>query len=207
MSAPHLFGLILAGGESRRMGRDKATLNYHGRSQLNWAFELLDSVCEKTFVSVRPDQRDEPTRAALPQIVDAQPGIGPIAGIGAALESFPDKAWLVLACDLPYLSTTVLRHLIDNRDTTRIATAYRSSHDGLPEPLCAVWEPGAREVANQRIAAGKQCPRKLLINSNATLIDQPDPRALDNINTPDELAAARSSLIPSPGSGANEDGS
>lgn len=196
-----LFGLILAGGASTRMGRDKATLQYHGRAQLERAFELLDSMCEKTFVSVRPDQSTEPTRAKLPQIVDLQPGIGPIAGISAALETHPDKAWLVLACDLPFLSLDTLKNLIAHRDSSRIGTAYRSTHDGLPEPLCAIWEPRSRAVVSQWIAAGKQCPRKILINSDAALLDPIDSRALDNINTPDELAAARASLIPSPGCG------
>ena len=140
-----LFGLVLAGGSSTRMQRDKAAIEYHGQSQLQWTFQLLSHVCAATFVSVRPDQREEPTRAGLPQIVDRQPGIGPIAGISAALQAHPKAAWLVVACDLPFLSETTLRHLVARRDPTKLATAYRSSHDALPEPLCAIWEPLARE--------------------------------------------------------------
>ena len=49
----------------------------------------------------------------------------------------------MLACDLPFLADETLRHLIEHRDPSRLATAYRSSHDGLPEPLCAIWEPAA----------------------------------------------------------------
>lgn len=192
--APPLYGLVLAGGASQRMGQDKATLSFHGKPQLLWAYELLDQVCERSFVSVRPDQRDEPTRASLPQIVDRQPGIGPIAGISAALDAQPNVAWLVVACDLPFLSPSTLEHLIKHRDAARIATAYRSTHDQLPEPLCAIWEPGSRETVNAWIANSKQCPRKLLINSNTALLDQPDARALDNINTPQERSAAQSLL-------------
>jgi molybdenum cofactor guanylyltransferase len=182
------------------MGQDKAALTYHGKPQLLSAYELLARVCEQAFVSVRPDQQNETTRASLPQIIDTQPGIGPMAGISAALAAHPNAAWLVLACDLPFLSRETLDHLIAHRDASRIATAYRSSHDQLPEPLCAIWEPTSRDAVNNWIAIGKQCPRKLLINSNTALLDQLDARALDNINTPDELASARSSLIPSPGS-------
>ena len=194
MSATSLYGLVLAGGESQRMGRDKAALAYHGKPQLQWAYELLQTVCAKTFVSVRPDQRNEPTRASLPQIVDTQPGIGPMAGISAALTEHPNVAWLVLACDLPFLSRESLAHLIDQRDTTRIATAYRSTHDGLPEPLCAIWEPASRESVTNWIAIGKQCPRKLLINASIALVQQLDPRGLDNINTPDEFNLAHTTL-------------
>jgi molybdenum cofactor guanylyltransferase len=180
------------------MGQDKAVLQYHGRTQLLWAFDLLQQVCERSFVSVRPDQRNEPVRASLPQIVDRQPGIGPIAGISAAFDEHPHAAWFVLACDLPFLSAATLRQLIDQRDPARIATAYRSSHDSLPEPLCAIWEPAARSVVANWIAAGKQCPRKLLINSEVALLEQLDARALDNINTANEFGAAQSALASNP---------
>ena len=169
MPTPTLFGLILAGGASTRMQRDKAALQYHGKSQLEWAFELVSQVCAATFVSIRPDQRNDAARAPFPQIVDREPGAGPLAGISAALQEHPKAAWLVVACDLPFLTEDTLRHLIANRDPQRLATAYRSAHDGLPEPLCAVWEPAAREPALAHLANGKQCPRKFLINSDVEL--------------------------------------
>lgn len=193
MTSP-LFGLVLAGGASTRMRSDKAVLDYHGQPQLRWAFDLLSRFCDATFVSVRPDQRDEPTRAAFPQIVDRAPGQGPIAGISAALSAHPKAAWLVLACDLPFLTGPTLQHLIANRNPRKIATAYRSSHDGLPEPLCAIWEPHAREPVLAYMASAKICPRKLLINSDVELLDLPDQSALDNVNTADELASARAVL-------------
>jgi molybdopterin-guanine dinucleotide biosynthesis protein A len=194
MALPPLFGLVLAGGASTRMGRDKAVLAYHGKSQLEWTFDLLSEFCVAAFVSVRPDQRDEPTRAKFPQIVDLQPGIGPIAGISAALQQHPKAAWLVVACDLPFVTRDVLSSLIERRDPQAVATAYRSAHDQLPEPLCAIWEPTARDGVLAHIAAGKQCPRKFLINAKTTLLDLPDPRALDNINTSDEFQAATTVL-------------
>jgi molybdenum cofactor guanylyltransferase len=179
------------------MGRDKAALAYHGQSQLAWTFGLLSDVCAATFVSVRPDQRDEPTRAGFPQVVDLQPGAGPIAGISAALQQHPKAAWLVVACDLPFITRGVLTNLIERRDTSAVATAYRSAHDGLPEPLCAIWEPTSREPLLAYIATGKQCPRKFLINANTKLLDLPDAKALDNINTGDELKAATAALASS----------
>lgn len=194
MSLPPLFGLVLAGGTSSRMQRDKAALSYHGKPQLLWAHELLSEFTTATFVSVRPDQREDELRRALPQIVDRHPGIGPIAGIEAALLSHPKAAWLVIACDLPFINAETLQLLIESRDGSRIATAFRSAHDRLPEPLCAIWEPRSIELVNASIAAGKQCPRKLLINSDAKLLDLPHARALDNVNTTAEFAEAQSVL-------------
>lgn len=200
-----LFGLVLAGGASTRMQRDKATLAYHGRPQLDWAYQLLSEVCAATFISVRPDQRTETTRAQFPQIVDRQPGTGPIAGISAALQEHPKAAWLIVACDLPFLTRETLQHLIAHRDPQRMATAYRSAHDSLPEPLCAIWEPSAREAVLAYMQPGKQCPRKFLINSNALLLDLPDVRALDNVNTVEEFGAASAALQNSLAGGAAHD--
>lgn len=193
--APPLYGLVLAGGRSTRMQRDKATLPYQGRNQLDRAMELLQPGVLEAFVSVRPDQRQDPARARYAQVVDAHEGLGPIAGIAAAQALRPDAAWLVLACDLPYLDTDTIAHLLANRDPARLATAYRSSHDGLPEPLCAIWEPRSAPLVLEYVAAGKNCPRKFLIRSDAVLLDQPHPQALDNINTPEEYRAAGSSLL------------
>lgn len=194
MTTPALFGLILAGGASTRMRTDKALLEYHGQPQLRWAFELATKFCAATFVSVRPDQREDSTRAGLPQIVDRQPGSGPIAGISAALLEHPKAAWLVLACDLPFLTEQTLAHLLAHRDPHKVATAYRSAHDGLPEPLCAIWEPAAREPVLAYIASGKQCPRKFLINADTALLDLPERTALDNVNTREEFDAAAAAL-------------
>jgi molybdopterin-guanine dinucleotide biosynthesis protein A len=194
--SPPLFGLVLAGGASTRMRTDKAALQYHGQPQLQWAFELVAKFCAASFVSVRPDQRGDAARAGHPQIVDRQPGIGPIAGISAALLEQPKAAWLVLACDLPFLTEHTLEHLIAHRDASKIATAYRSAHDGLPEPLCAIWEPAAREPVLAYLATGKQCPRKFLINSDTKLLDLPENQALDNVNTVEEFAAATGALQP-----------
>lgn len=194
MTAPALFGLVLAGGASTRMGADKAVLQYHGRPQLQWAFDLLSKFCVATFVSVRPDQREDPGRAAYPQIVDRQPGIGPIAGISAALIEHPKAAWLVLACDLPFVTERTLQHLVASRAPEKIATAYRSAHDGLPEPLCAIWEPAAREAVLAHIASGKQCPRKFLINTDVLLLELAEAQALENVNTREELRIATAQL-------------
>ena len=65
---------------------------------------------------------------------------------------------------------------------------------GLPEPLCAIWEPAAREPVLAYVAAGKQCPRKFLINADALILDLPDGRALDNVNTADEYRTTVATL-------------
>ena len=189
MTAP-LYGLVLAGGRSTRMGQDKAALEYHGQVQLERAFALLEPLVARAFVSVRADQTSDPLRAKFPQIVDQGEHSGPAAGITAAHLAHPQAAWLVLACDLPWLDIATVQHLIARRDPSRVATAFKSSHDGLPEPLCAIYEPAAAAGLQELLAAGRNCPRKFLTNSDTLLLDQPNVKALDNVNTPQERAAA-----------------
>jgi molybdopterin-guanine dinucleotide biosynthesis protein A len=188
-----LHGLVLAGGASRRMGRDKAAMQYHGKPQVQWARELLARHCEQVFVSVRADQQDDPLRRAWPVVVDLRDGVGPIAGIAAAQHLRPDCAWLVLACDLPFVTDECLRLLVAHRDGRPIV-AFRSSHDGLPEPLCAIFEPSSRDGILAVIDSGSHCPRRFVIRSGVELLDQPRPFALDNVNTLEEFAQARAGL-------------
>lgn len=176
------------------MRQDKAALAYHGSTQLEWAVSLLRPAVERVFISVRPDQTADPVRSRFEQIVDTHENLGPIAGILAAQARYPQVAWLVLACDLPFLDAGTLQHLIAARRPDRQATAYKSSHDGLPEPLCAIYEPASRERILSHVAAGKQCPRKFLLNADTELVEEPNPRALDNINTPEEYGSAMTAL-------------
>jgi molybdopterin-guanine dinucleotide biosynthesis protein A len=178
------------------MGRDKAMLAYHGRDQLQVAFDLLGEVAGPNFVSVRADQASDPARARYAQVIDGTEGVGPIAGILAALRIRPAAAWLVLACDLPFLDASTLRALIAGRDPARVATAFRSSYDGLPEPLCAIWEPECGPLLADFVANDGRCPRKFLLAHDACIIDLPRSNALDNINSPTEYHQAMQDLDP-----------
>lgn len=197
MSEVPLNGLLLAGGQSRRMGKDKATLSYGGKTQPERAAELLRARCAETFLSLRTDQTPPSEVADLPTVRDCVSGAGPLTGILSAFAQDPDAAWLVIACDLPFLDGATLDHLLAERDSTRIATAYRSAHDGLPEPLCAVYEPHARPTLLDFAERDVRCPRKILINTDPLLLDLLNPRALDNVNTPEDYAEATQALAPS----------
>ncbi len=157
LAPPPLYGLVLAGGRSTRMRRDKAALAYQGRTQLERAMALLSAHVARAFVSVRADQGSDAVRARFAQIRDAHENLGPIAGVLAAQAQHPEAAWLVLACDLPLLDEATLAHLLRARDPARSATAYRSSHDGLPEPLCAIYEPRSRRPPGTSRCSTSRC--------------------------------------------------
>lgn len=185
-----LFGLVLAGGKSRRMGRDKAVLDHGGRSQLAFVVQLLDEHVDQVFVSTRTEQRDEPERSQFAQIIDHYEAIGPVAGILSAMDEHPHADWLVVACDLPNIDAQTLRYLLEHKTQEQPFVAYASSHDGLPEPLCALYLAGSEAHLRAFVDAGLHCPRKMLIRSDTLLLEQPNPRALDNVNTVDDLRAS-----------------
>jgi molybdenum cofactor guanylyltransferase len=194
MSAPTLFGLLLTGGRSTRMKRDKARLEYAGKPQLDRAMALIAPLVSRAFVSVRAEQRDDPQRTAYDTIADLRSDLGPLGGIQAAFHAYPSNAWLVLACDLPFLDAATMRHLIERRAVGRLATAYRSAANGLPEPLCAIYEPASRASLEEWIAQGMNCPRKWMTRGDVELLDLPHAHALDNVNTAHEYLAASATI-------------
>jgi molybdopterin-guanine dinucleotide biosynthesis protein A len=189
-----LFGLVLAGGSSTRMQADKAALAYGARPQLAEAYDLVARHVDRAWISVRADQAEEPLRASYPQIADGDLGRGPVAGIIAAQARHPGAAWLVVACDLPQLDDETLDDLVRQRDPARMATAFASVHDRLPEPLCAIYEPASRSAILAQVADGRNCPRRFLMDHDVKLLAPRHARALDNANTPDDARAARTAL-------------
>ncbi|MDH3820169.1 MAG: molybdenum cofactor guanylyltransferase, partial [Gammaproteobacteria bacterium] len=166
MSDIPVNGLILAGGKSRRMGQDKALLDRGGQSQLAYLAGLLDKKVERVFVSTRADQKDDGERCKYAQIVDRYDDMGPLAGILSAMEEHPDSDWLVVACDLPNITGETITHLLKNCSADHPFTAYVSSHDGLPEPLCAIYRAGSIAIMRRFADEGIYCPRKILIRSD-----------------------------------------
>ena len=187
---PPLHGLVLAGGQSRRMGFDKGLIDYHGMPQREYAAGLLTHFCEKTFLSYRPGQSAQ-EGGSYPVIVDTFTGLGPLGAVLSAFREYPDHAWLVIATDLPLLDQTTLAQLIAKRNISKVATAFHSPVTDFPEPLLAVWEPRSYPILLQFLAQGYSCPRKVLINSEIELIEAANPDALTNVNHPEDLEAVK----------------
>lgn len=198
---PKLNGLVLAGGKSERMGTDKGAIDWHGKEQRYWLADLLGGFCEDVFISCRLEQAegfDSPYKT-LP---DTFLGIGQYGGILTALQRDREKAWLVVACDLPLLGKGTLEELIAGRNPEGFATAFVNPEtDNLPEPLIAIWEPESYKVLLHFLGEGITCPRKAIIKTeHKTLLESNDPQTLMNANTPEDAEKAREILSES-GSG------
>lgn len=182
-----LYGLVLSGGQSTRMGQDKGLLSYHGQPQRDNLYHMLQNVCSQVFLSVRPGQEQEVSNE-VNVLVDALEVRGPLNGILSAMQQHPQAAWLVIACDMPLVRVSTLQKLLVARDLTKTATAYAVQGSDLPEPLLAIWEPGAYASALAFTQSGKTCPRKFLLNADTKLIYPDQDEELYNANHPEERA-------------------
>jgi molybdopterin-guanine dinucleotide biosynthesis protein A len=192
-ATPTLKGLVLAGGKSTRMHTDKTKLDYHGKPQRVHLYELLDDYCDEVFLSCRKEQQSD-----IPEgyniITDSFLDMGPMGAILSAFKQHPDSAFLAVACDLPLLTPKTLESLKENRNPSKIATAFKNNESRFPEPLITIWEPKSYQVLLTFLGMGYSCPRKTLINADIQLLDPPNPQELMNANNPDEYEQALSKL-------------
>jgi molybdopterin-guanine dinucleotide biosynthesis protein A len=188
-----LYGLVLAGGRSTRMGQDKSLINYHGKAQREYLADLLSQWCSKTYISCRTDQVEDIGGLYTP-LADTFLDLGPYGAILSAFRKHPDSAWLVIACDLPHLDEATLEQLVAQRNPSKVATTFQSPFDQFPEPLITIWEPKSYPLLLQFMAQGYTCPRKVLLNTEIELLQAENQRALENVNQPEELERALAAL-------------
>lgn len=178
----NLYGLVLAGGKSSRMQQDKGELQYHAAiSQRTFLYDLLNKFCAKTFISCRQNQLQN-LEKGQEFIVDEDLYGGPLNGLLSAHHQFADKAWLILAVDLPLITTETIQKLLKERDSSKMATAYATAASKLPEPLIAIWEPASLVKAEEYAKADKFCPRKFLISADIKLVFPANDEELFNAN-------------------------
>ncbi len=195
IEVPDIQSVILAGGLSSRMGTDKGLLEYHGKAQRTYMYELLQDIFpvvdegqKGVYISTRQHQ-DVPGNT----IVDKFKGLGPFGAICSAFQENPNTAWLVLATDLPFVDENLIRLLISKRNPAKVATAIKGKNKEFPEPLITIWEPKSYPILLSYLAQGYSCPRKILINADVELVEV-DDSIIQNINTPEEFQQAKKDL-------------
>ena len=146
--------MILAGGGSRRFGRDKASEPLNGRPLLQWAVQRLEEVAQDIIVVKAAGQKLPPlqTRKPLTVIEDLIPGKGPLGGIYSGLTAASHELSIAVACDMPLLSVPLLRRLCLLADGYDVVIPRR---DGRPQPLHAVYRRSSHEPIHDEIQAGR----------------------------------------------------
>lgn len=186
-----LYGLILAGGRSKRMGMDKGRMKWHSYEQRYYLYDLLEKFCKETFISCRKEQLKEIPKK-YKTITDTFFDLNQYGALLSAMTKFPERSWLVVACDLPFINSEALEHLIANRDPSKIATAFYNSQNNLPEPLIAIWEARSKDRLLELLDQGVICPRKALIKSskNVKLVKPKSEKFIINVNSPEDIKNA-----------------
>lgn len=182
--AAPLYGLVLAGGESLRMGRDKSLIAYHDAPQRAVLYRHLQAVCEDVYTSCKPGHT---VPAGLQPLPDAYDIRSPLNGILTALQHAPDHAWLVVAVDMPLVTAGLLQFLIGHRHSEKVATAFYDTEGQFPEPMVCLWEPHAGPLLQAFFEKGRYSPRQFLMEHYIHLVPPPDARALTNVNTEEDL--------------------
>jgi molybdopterin-guanine dinucleotide biosynthesis protein A len=186
-------GIIMAGGDSQRMGSDKANLLLDGRSLLQRVTATMQLVFPKVILSVR-QLRPE---IELPQVCDDPSCAGPLAGLVAGLARV-DTPWaFVVACDMPFIELPVIERLAQQRKGCQAVVPVVQ---GYPQPLAAFYAHNSLEVMRAHLdSGGKNSLRAVLEKLEVCYMDEAEMRAADpglrsffDLDTPQDVARAKS---------------
>jgi molybdenum cofactor guanylyltransferase len=181
--------VVLAGGRSQRMGRDKALLPLGASSLLQRVMDVAAPLSDQRLLVTNSPASH--AAFAWPQKADIYPDKGPLGGLYTALTHSKTDHLLLLACDLPYLNTPFLRFLYRQIDDEHQAFVPESS-EGL-QPLCAIYSHRILTNVSQAIDLNQLGMRRLLATLNICAIPaaqwqpyDPEDRLFTNLNTPED---------------------
>jgi|UPI000370BF71 molybdopterin-guanine dinucleotide biosynthesis protein A len=187
----HCTAVILAGGESRRMGCDKSQLQLGEASLLEHALNHVRLVFSHVAVSVRQPRDD----IDAVQWCDQGAERGPMMGIAAALSRMTTPWLFVLACDMPLVSSALIRQLADQVQQDDGADVIVPRINGYMQPLCGFYSLRCLPAMEARIAAGQRGVQSLIATLNARVIDGDSmAQQLIDIDTPQDVKKIESIL-------------
>ena len=191
-----LDGIVLAGGQSRRLGVDKALLSLGGAPLLQTVVQRVSQVCRRVIVAVDRPGRYRRLRLPARFVADASPGLGPLAGLQSGLRACSTGHALVVACDLPFLNVELLRYMAG---LPRSYQALLPRSAGRDHPLHAVYARSCLPEVDALLAAGGGSMQQLLDRLDVRRLDErdlhqidPDGLSLLNLNDEADLERARS---------------
>jgi molybdopterin-guanine dinucleotide biosynthesis protein A len=178
-------GLILAGGDSRRMGRDKAMLEFDGKTLLDRTVDLMQSLFPQVLLSVRRIREG----ATLPQVVDDPSGGGPLAGLCAGLAHSRTPWVFATAVDMPFLCPGLIRELSARRGHHEAVVPVAG---GVLQPLAAYYATSALPSLRAALAEpGARSLRGALERLDVLHVREERSRAFIDLDTPEDVATAR----------------
>ncbi|MDT5095320.1 MAG: molybdenum cofactor guanylyltransferase [Mycobacterium sp.] len=187
----HLAAVVLAGGASRRMGRDKATLPYLGGTLLNYVVKVVEQRCAPIFVIAAPGQSVPSVDAEI--LRDDVRGVGPLVATGRGLRAAADAGatWaFVCAVDMPFLDPVLIDVLVESAKTL-ISADVVLPWDGRDHFLAGLYRTSLVGHVSDLVDAGERSMAALVNSVEAQRIVVADGRSLTNVNSADELSVLR----------------
>lgn len=185
-----MLGLVLAGGKSLRMGRDKSLISYHGGVPHRiWTAQLLEHFCDTVYLSINQSQSHS-ENGLYSTILDKWPDTGPLGGILSAYLSQPAASWMICSCDMPELNDSVLQRLWNARTPGFHVTCFQSgSNPEFLEPFPAIYEAHFLARAFTQFEAGERSLQRLLQSRDClkNVVTLTDPGSLRNVNCPADI--------------------
>lgn len=186
----YLLAVILAGGQSERMGRDKALLKLKEHRFIDHLVREFSGLCR---VMISAAHGDDYAGCGVPVIADEHNGIGPIEGIRQSLRCSPSDHVFVCAVDTPFVRRDMMQYLAEFISSDYDAFVFREEE--RVHPLCGIYSRAALPVIEDMIGEGEYRLTKLLSRIRTKYVDIRtscfDRSTLRNINTPDDYLAIR----------------
>ena len=198
MNITDVCAVILAGGQSRRMGFNKALVDIGGLSLIQMVINRILPVTDQILIS--SNDCDSYKFLNYPIVTDFYEGRGPLAGFHAAMQQKICSLYIILACDLPNLQTSFLRNLIAYAEG--FDAVIPRSQDGLVHPLCAVYRRTCFPSVEKALERGASKVIETFLDDSLSIKwvspdEGPYQEAdLANINTPEDLQQFRASIDP-----------
>jgi molybdopterin-guanine dinucleotide biosynthesis protein A len=170
-------GLILSGGRSSRLGYPKEKIKWHGIAQWEHLNEIISPLVDDVYLS-----DNKIWQSKIPTIIDSIEGRGPMGGILSALQTHSDSAWLVVACDMPLLTTEILSILIDKYKAHGSLTCFYNNKTNQAEPLPSIWPSEYKAALLKSIEAGTYSLQPHITTGQLLSISAPDFTNVNSLN-------------------------
>ena len=187
-SKSNLLGVVLCGGESKRMGSDKGLLQLNGKTWAEHTADKLKNQNLPVIISIKEKQLDSYKKvfAEKDLVVDQLPMHGPLNGLLTVHQNFPEKDILLMACDLIDMDKTILKELIDAYENNE-AEYFAYEESNFFQPLCGIYTAKALDSLQERLTSGSLANysfQYILNNSNTFRLHTSAAKAFANYNSP-----------------------
>lgn len=191
MTTPIHLGVVLAGGASRRMGHDKALLDFDGQRLVDRVVARVSPACQRVLIAAGRRPLADP---AVPEITDAADVAGPLGGLLAALEFAheidPAALVAIVAVDLPFADAVLLTRLAGFVEPASGSGAAAPRSRGRVQPLHAVWRADRAGAVRAYAEDGGRRVTEAFDVVGGVAVDAPDATYAVNVNAPDDLRRA-----------------